>query len=84
MSDMTVDSDDEAKAQLRRALIRVANTKWRFDAFMIMSLLTFALNTLTVSVLEHPSFPNGAVYAWAAHNKVDLGNYENKELPRKS
>lgn len=76
VSDLTDDPDTEKIAQLRRELVTVVNTRWRFDALMVKSLILFAVSKYGVVIVDHPSFPNGVVFAWAAANGVNLDNYE--------
>ncbi len=67
----------EPAAVVRRELIRRVNTRWRFDAEMVLNLVhRVAENFKPEDIFEHPSFPDAFVFAWATSNGVDLANYE--------
>ena len=69
---------------MRRKLIYAVNTNWQFTPDMVESLVDYALNTFPIEILDHPTYPNGAIYAWATVNNVNLSEYETtkpKSLP---
>ena len=67
-------------AVMRRMLIAEVNTAYLFTASMVESLLAFVEDTPATIAVMHPSFPQGAIRAWATANEVELQDYANPKL----
>jgi hypothetical protein len=61
----------------RRKLIREVNTRYRFTDTMVSSLLDTVEQTVadTPEIVNHPSYPLGFIFAWAATFGVVLSDY---------